>query len=246
MKKTTQRKKQLDIRFETGFVVNGKYEILEEIGRGFEGRVYLVRELGTNIERTIKFFYPEQNKGGKIIKAVAKKLHALRTSRILIQYHTQDTVVLSGGQTVSFLVSEFTEGVILSEFLKQEPGQRLHYFAGLHLLHDLVKGVEEIHRQGQYHGDIHTANIMIERAGLSFGLKLLDPFHWVGATKRDGQQDDIVGVIEVFFEAVGGQEHYARLPQVVKDICLGMKKPFILRKFKTMSRLRAHLETLEW
>lgn len=246
MKKTTKKQFGSHIAFDKGFVVNGKYEILEEVGKGFEGKVYLVRELGTNIERTLKFFYPEQNKNGKIIKAVAKKLHALRTSRILIQYHTQDTVVVSGGEMVSFLVSEFTDGIILSDFLKGEPGQRLHYFTALHLLYDLVKGVEEIHRQGEYHGDIHTANIMIERAGLSFTLKLLDPFHWVGATKRDGQQDDIVGVIEVFFEAVGGHEHYARLPQVVKDICLGMKKPFILKKFKTMSRLRSHLETLEW
>lgn len=246
MKKTAKKQKKIDLSFEVGFVVNGKYEILEEIGKGFEGRVYLVRELGTNIERTIKFFYPEQNGAGKTIKAIAKKLHALRSSRLLIQYHTQDSMVLAGGAQVSFLVSEFTEGVILSEFLKGEPGGRLHYFTALHLLHALVRGVEEIHRLGQYHGDIHTANIMVERAGLSFGLKLLDPFHWVGATKRDGQQDDIVGVIEVFFEALGGHEHYSRLPQVVKDICLGMKKPFILKKFKTMSRLRSHLETLEW
>jgi len=235
-----------ELSFEPGFVVNGKYEILEEIGSGYEGRVFLVREMGTGIERTIKFFYPRKNKENKTIKAVAKKLHALRSSRLLIQYHTQDKLVLPDGKEVAFLVSEFTEGVMLSEFLKTEPGARLHYFVALHLLYSLVKGVEEIHRLGQYHADIHTENIMVERAGLSFQLKLLDPFHWVGATKSDGQKNDISNAVEVFYESLGGAKHYAKQPQVVKDICFGMKKPFILRKFKTITKLRHHLETLEW
>lgn len=235
-----------ELNFPPGFVVNAKYEIIEEIGNGYEGRVFLVREVETGIERTIKFFYPRKNKANKTIKAVAKKLHALRSSHLLIQYHTQDHIIFPNGKEVAFLVSEFTDGIMLSELLKNEPGGRFHYFTALHLLYALVKGVEEIHRLGQYHADIHTENIMVERAGLSFQLKLLDPFHWVGATKSDGQKDDIANVVEVFYECLGGAKYYAKQPQIVKDICLGMKKPFILKKFKTITKLRHYLEILEW
>lgn len=229
-----------------GYIVNGTYEILEEIGSGYEGHVYLVRELATGIERTIKIFDPKRNKGNKTLKAVAKKLHRVRSSNILIQYHTQDTVTLPDGQTASFLVSEFTDGVMLSDFLKNQPGGRLHPFAALHLLHALVTGVEGIHRLGEYHADIHLDNILVERVGLSFQLKLLDPFHWTGATKRDGQKDDICNVVEVFYDALGGTKHYAKQPQVVKDICKGMKRPLILKSFGTISKLKNYLENVEW
>jgi len=234
------------LKFKPGFIVNHKYEILEEVGRGYEGCVFLVREIDTNIERTIKFFYPDKNKNNKTINAVAKKLHALRSSRLLIQYHTIDSLILRGGVQVSFLVSEFTHGLMLSDFIQQQPGKRLHYYTALHLLYALVKGVEEIHRLGEYHADIHSENIMIERAGLSFQLKLLDPFHWVGATRRDGQKDDIVNVVEVFYEMIGGNKYYSKQPKFVKNICLGMKKTLILQKFKTISKLRIYLENMTW
>lgn len=235
-----------DLKFEPGYIVNEKYEILDEIGSGYEGRVYLVREVNTDIERTIKFFYPLKNKGNKTIKAVAKKLHRLRSSNILIQYHTQDVLKMINGTEVSFLISEFVEGLMLSDFLKEQRGGRLQPFKAVHLLYELVRRVEEVHRLGEYHADIHTDNILVQQVGLKFELKLLDPFHWVGATKRDGQKDDIVNIVEVFYESIGASKYYQKQPQVIKDICLGMKKPFILRRFKTLTKLREHLETFEW
>lgn len=235
-----------NLTFKPGHIINKKYEILEEMGVGYEGRVYRVSETQTGIERTIKFFYPERNPSNKTVKAVAKKLHRMRQSAILIQYHTQDTTTLPDGTEVTFLVSEFVEGVLLSDLIKSQPGQRLHPYQALHLLYALVKGLEKIHQLGEYHADIHTDNILVESVGLNFNLKLLDPFHWVGATKNDGQKDDITNCIEVFYECLGGKEKYASQPQIIKDICLGLKKPFILRKFKSMSKLRQYLEMLQW
>lgn len=37
--------------------MNDKYEILDEIDWGYKDRVFLVREIHTNIERTIKFSF---------------------------------------------------------------------------------------------------------------------------------------------------------------------------------------------
>lgn len=232
--------------FESGYVVNDTYEIIEEIGAGYEGKVYLVREINTDIERTIKFFYPRRNIGNKTVKAIAKKLHRLRTSEILIQYHTQDITTLPDGTEVTFLVSEFVDGIMLSDFIKSQPGKRLHPFQALHLLHALVSGVERIHQLGEYHADIHTDNILVEYVGLEFKLKLLDPFHWVGATKHDGQRDDITNIIEVFYTCLGGKEKYSPQPQMVKDICMGMKRPYILKKFKSIYKLKGHIENVVW
>ena len=41
-------------------VLSDKYEVIEKLGEGWEGEVYLVKELDTDIERAAKFFYPEK------------------------------------------------------------------------------------------------------------------------------------------------------------------------------------------
>ncbi len=71
---------------------------------------------------------------------------------------------------VTFLVSEYVEGELLSSFLSRQPGKRLMPFEGLHLLYALAKGVEPIHHAREYHGDPHNENVIIRRRGISFDV----------------------------------------------------------------------------
>ena len=89
---------------------------------------------------------------------------------MVIQYHTRDTFIYNDTK-VSFLLSEFVEGELLSDFLKRQRGRRLSPFQGVHLLHALATGIESIHKLGDYHGDLHTDNIIVLRYGLGFELK---------------------------------------------------------------------------
>ncbi|MBT3972257.1 MAG: serine/threonine protein kinase, partial [Acidiferrobacteraceae bacterium] len=102
-----------------GTLLAGKYEVVLRLGSGWEGEVYLVRECGTRIERTVKIFFPRRNLGNRALRFYARKLHKLRHCPIVIQYHTRDTFVFDG-LPVSFLVSEFVEGELLSDFLKRQ------------------------------------------------------------------------------------------------------------------------------
>jgi hypothetical protein len=142
-------------------------------------------------------------------------------------------------------VSDFVEGQPLSEFLKYQPGRRLTPFQGLHLLHALAAGIEPIHNLREYHGDIHDENIVIQRFGIGFDLKLLDMFHW-GSPRPENLQDDVCDMIRVFYDAIGGQRHYAKHPPEIKAICCGLKRSLILRKFKTAGQLRQYLEIMQW
>src|SRR5690606_25127589 len=141
--------------------------------------------------------------------------------------------------------SDFVEGEQLLDFLKRQPGKRIDYFQGLHLLYNLAIAVQDIHRNKDYHGDLHSGNVIIKRYGLGFEVKLLDFFHW-GPPRPENQKDDVVDIIKVFHEAIGGRERYAKQPQVVKSICLGLKRSLILKKFRTMGHLRDYLENLDW
>ena len=230
--------------FEPGKIISGKYIVVEKLGEGWEGEVYKVSESATGIERAAKFFLPNRNLKNKSAKFYANKLHKLRSCPILIQYLTQDTIIFKG-EKVSYLISDYVEGVTLSSFLNSLKGKKMHPFQGLLLLHTLVKGLEDIHGLGEYHGDLHTDNIIVQRFGLGFELKLLDMFYW-GAPKAQDFKDDICDAIRILYDVLGGQKNYAKLPDEVKEICCGLKKSLILKKFKNLSQLRVHLETMNW
>lgn len=221
-----------------------KYEVVARLGTGWEGEVYKIRERSTGIERAAKFFFPQRNPKNRVLTWYAKKLHKLRHCPIVIQYQTQETITFRR-QPVTFLVSEYVEGELLSAFLARQPGQRLSVFQALHLLYALAAGIESIHQLREYHGDLHSDNVIVRRYGLGFNIKLVDMFRWE-MPNRENIQDDVVDMVKIFHEAVGGAPRYARLPREAKAICCGLKRSLILKKFRTAGHLRRYLETMQW
>jgi serine/threonine protein kinase len=221
-----------------------KYMIVDRLGAGWEGEVYLIIETATGIERAAKFFYPQRNLRDRTIKFYARKLHKLRHCDIVIQYHTQEKIFLNG-RTITFLVSEYVQGELLSDFIKRQPGRRLTPFQAIHLLHALAKGIGCIHRNGEYHGDLHLENIILKKYGLNFELKLLDLYHW-GKPDTKHIKADVVDLIRIFYDVLGGQKYYAKQCDEIKQICCGLKRTLINRKFRTAEQLRTHLEQMSW
>jgi serine/threonine protein kinase len=225
-------------------VLGGKYAVLERIGAGWEGEVFRVRERSTGIERAAKLFYPQRNPGNRALRFYARKLHKLRHCPILVQYHTQERIEYRG-IPVTFLVSEYVEGELLTHYVARQPGKRLPAFQALHLLHALARGVEPIHQLGEYHGDLHSDNVIVERFGLGFVLKLIDMYR-LDAPKAEKIRNDVCELIYILYEALGGQKHYAKQPPEIKQIIRGLKRGLILERFRTAGQLRAHLEAMQW
>lgn len=230
--------------FETGTLISGRYEILGKLGSGWEGEVYFVLERGTQIERAAKFFFPHRNAGRRTSNFHARKLHKLRNLSVIIPYHVQGEISFEG-QSVIYLVADYVDGELLSDFLERQPGKKLSIFQGLHLLHAITLGMEQIHAFNEYHGDLHAENIIVRKFGLGFDLKFLDFFHW-GPKKRENKQDDIYDIIKIFYDAIGGKKNYSKHPEAVRYICAGLKKHLIRKRFPTISRLRQYVELLEW
>lgn len=238
-------KKIESFNFPEGYLLSGgKYEVISALGKGWESEVYIVKETLTGIERAAKFYFPKRNVKNKIVKFYAKKLHKLRHCSILIKYITQEQIDVDGNP-ITYLVSDYVEGETLTEYLKHQRGKRLSVFQGVHLLHALAKGMQEIHISKEYHGDLHMENIIIQRHGLSFDLQVLDMFHW-DAPKRQNIQDDVFDLIRVFYDSIGGSKHYKNHPQAVKSIICGLKRTLITQKFKTAGQLRVYLENMSW
>ena len=231
-------------RLAPGRVLAKKYEVISLLGAGWEGEVYLIREIATGIERTAKLFFPERNPKDRAVKFYAKKLHKLRHCPMAIQYSAQEHITFKG-LPVTILISEYVEGELLSKFISHQPGKRLSPFQALHVLYALAKGMECIHAIGEYHGDLHTDNIILQRYGLGFDMKLVDLFQ-SNSSKRVAIQDDTVDMVHIFYEILGGAKHYAKQPPAVKAICNGLKRSLILKKFRSASQLRRYIETMQW
>jgi hypothetical protein len=92
---------------------------------------------------------------------------------------------------------------------------------------------------------MHPENVVVARFGLTFDLKILDFFPRQGR-RATLEKDDVVDVIRIFYESLGGHRHYARQPLEVKAICRGLKHSLILKRFPSMAALRRHLETMSW
>ncbi|MGK0297090.1 MAG: serine/threonine protein kinase [Gammaproteobacteria bacterium] len=227
-----------------GRLIANKYEVIEKLGAGWEGEVYKIMERDMGIDRAAKLFYPQRNPRDKIARLYAKKLHKLRHCPIIIQYHNKEVIKIRK-TPITVLISEYVEGEKLSDFINRQRGKRLPPFQAIHFLHALTTGMEQIHYAGEYHGDLHTDNIIVNRYGLGFDLKVIDFYHW-SASKRENIQYDIMSMIRVFYELIGGAKHYSKQPDNIKKICCGLKQSLILKKFPSTVRLREHIELMDW
>lgn len=230
--------------FNPGTLLVGKYRVMEHLGGGWEGEVFRIREVLTGIDRAAKFFYPHRNANDRAVKFYAKKLHKLRNCPVVIQYVTQERLVVQE-RMVTFLVSEYAEGKVLTEFIAEQPNKRLTPFEALHLLQALAKGMAQVHLLRESHGDLHAGNVMVRRHGLSFDVKVIDFFQWDGA-KPEQLQDDVRGLVEILHASVGGARNYSRQPMVIKSIVRGLKSSLIRKNFRTAIHLRDYLEDLVW
>ena len=241
---TTNSNRIEKFKLADGRILAKKYEIIDLLGAGWEGEVYLIRELATGIERTAKLFFPHRNLKDNSTRFYAKKLHKLRHCPIVIQYSTQETITFRNNP-VTVLISEYVEGELLRDFITRQPGKRLTAFQALHLLHAIAQGMECIHTMKEYHGDLHSENIIVQRFGLSFDLKLVDMFY-AGSPKKQNIHNDTVDMIHIFYEALDGAKYYSKQLPEIKQICNGLKRSLILKKFRSAGQLRQYIETMQW
>lgn len=238
--------------FSPGRILARKYEVVAAVGKDSDGmsELYMLHERATGIDRTARFFFPDRHADNKIAAHYAQKLHRLRHCDILMQYRTQETISVAG-TAVTFLVSDHVEGQFLREHLALRPFKRLSSFEGLHLLHALASGVEQVHRAGDFHGALHADNIMVRRFGLGFKVKLLDVTPGTDRELPPAQvrlrwRSDVFDLISIFHEAIGGDAFQGKIPRALNDLLCDLNRIEIEQRFRDASDLKHALENLSW
>lgn len=142
------------------------YQILELLGEGGMGVVYVARDLRNNREVAFKMLKLEFVGNSKIRKrflAEAENLKKLSHDNVVRVFDTIDA-----GDVVAFAMEKI-DGVSLEKLIKNE--ERLSNDKILNYLGQILSGLKHCHERGLIHRDIKPSNIMLTLDGC---IKLLD------------------------------------------------------------------------
>lgn len=229
--------------FAPGRLLARKYQVVSKIEAGSTGELYTLSECATGIERVAKFFYRKQNPA-RMATFYAQKLHRLRHCNILMQYRTQETISV-GGTDVTFLISDVMHGEPLLDFLARQPGDHLSLFEGLHLLHALASGVEPMHAAGEHHGDLMLDNVLVQRRGLGFRVKLIDLSPGT-SRKNEAFRIDVMDMIRLFSIATAADRFGRKFPKSVQKLVQEPTRSQGQLAIRDAGCLRHYLENLAW
>ena len=144
----------------------GRYQVLEELGAGAMGIVYLCvdsrlnRPVAIKVIRESEFMTPAEREQFEVrFRHEAEAAGRLNHPDIVQVYDVGP----------SWMVMEFLEGVPLSVVLKR--GERLSVRRAAQLVMRVSDAVDYAHRHGIVHRDIKPANIMLTDDG---GVKVMD------------------------------------------------------------------------
>lgn len=227
-----------------GRVIGGKYAVESFLGSGWEGEVYRVIERRTRAPRAAKLFFPQRNRNDRAVDFYATKLERLRDCPIVIKYHHSESLRFHG-IPITVLISEYVEGVLLSDLIHARPGRRMPEFEALHVLYSLVRGLEQIHAKREYHGDLHDRNVLVQRVGVRFEVKLVDLYD-LGRPSAANIAEDVIDAVRLFYEMLGGKRWYAGQRPEIKRIICGLKRSVITKRFPNARALREHLDEFDW
>jgi len=158
-----------------GQVVDGKYSIERQLGKGGMGTVYLATHIGTGRPVAVKVIAPEFMQREEFVERFRREARAAGRLRHpnVVDVTDFGFSKMENGEDAAYLVMEYLDGCTLGEVLDEEKQLPLEF--SIDILEQVCSAVEEAHKQGIIHRDLKPDNIWLEpnqRGG--YTVKVLD------------------------------------------------------------------------
>lgn len=142
-----------------GRVIEGKYELTAQLGKGGMSLVYRARRVRIGDDVAVKILM------GKFVKDDVALARFRREARVAAMLHHPNVITIhdfgeiDDEKAPAFIVMEFVRGTPLRDLLATE--RRFPVERGLRMMRGICAGVGAAHRQGVVHRDLKPENILV-------------------------------------------------------------------------------------
>jgi serine/threonine protein kinase/predicted Zn-dependent protease len=152
-----------------GQVFAGRYEVIEELGRGGMGRVYRVKDTQIKEEIALKLLKPEIAADEGMIERFRNEL---KIARKITHKHVCRMHDINQEEGTPYITMEYVEGEDLKSVIKSKV--KLAEKEAIAVAEQVCEGLAEAHELGVVHRDLKPQNIMIDEKGrariMDFGI----------------------------------------------------------------------------
>lgn len=153
----------------TGSAFAGRYQIIEELGKGGMGRVYKVFDTDIKEKVALKLLKPEIASDKETIERFSNEL---KYARKISHRNVCRMYDLGKAEGTHFITMEYVSGEDLKSMIRMSTG--LTVGTVLSVGKQVCEGLAEAHRLGVVHRDLKPQNIMIDKGGnakiMDFGI----------------------------------------------------------------------------
>jgi serine/threonine-protein kinase len=217
----TQTLKTSVRRLELGTLFAGRYEILQELGKGGMGEVYRVKDKKLDEEMALKILKPAIAADKEMIERFKNEL---KLARKIAHRNVCKMYDLNEEEDSPYITMEYVKGEDLKSFIKRNG--KLTEEQTIAIAKQVCEGLAEAHELGIIHRDLKPQNIMIDKKChakvTDFGIArsveapgvtqtgtMIGTPDYISPEQAEGkevdQRSDIYSMGVVLFEMVTGQ-----------------------------------------
>ncbi|MGB6339194.1 MAG: serine/threonine-protein kinase, partial [Candidatus Aminicenantaceae bacterium] len=231
----------------TGSTFAGRYQIIEELGKGGMGKVYKADDIELREKVALKLIKPEISSDKNTVERFQNEL---KFARKIVHQNVGRMYDLGKEEGSYYITMEYVEGQDLKGLIRQS-GQ-LAIGTTISIAKQICEGLVEAHRLGVIHRDLKPSNIMIDKDGqariMDFGIArslkgkgitgagvMIGTPEYMSPEQVEGkevdQRSDIYSLGAILFEMVAGRvpfegdtpftigvKHKSEIPQDPKEI----------------------------
>ncbi|MGD8540433.1 MAG: protein kinase, partial [Candidatus Aminicenantes bacterium] len=153
----------------TGSTFAGRYQIIEEIGKGGMGKVYKAQDTEIKEKVALKLIKPEISADKKTIERFQNEL---KFARKIGHRNVCRMYDLNKEEDSYYITMEYVSGEDLKSFIRRS--EKLSVGKAISIAKQVCDGLSEAHRLGVVHRDLKPSNIMIDNEGnariMDFGI----------------------------------------------------------------------------
>jgi len=153
----------------TGATFAGRFQIIEELGKGGMGKVYKVFDTKIKEKIALKLIKPEIASDKETIERFSNEL---RFARKIRHKNVCQMFDLGEAEGTHFITMEYVPGEDLKNMIRMSKSMSVG--AAVNIARQVCEGLAEAHRLGVVHRDLKPGNIMIDREGdvriMDFGV----------------------------------------------------------------------------